>query len=236
MDAERRLGEARLRPVRQARRMERDRPDLDAAPRAEVAGDVIDHLLRLQIRVVVRDRHRERVEVELARAERADHEVPARERLVRRRRLVDPAGDRLEVVDRERPREEVAVPADDVERVVVDDVGLVAAADAHLDRELAALADRVQLGRRMDVAVVVRRALDDLPVLVAVAARDLDQARRLEHEVALRRLPAGSGTSSRAARRRSRRRVYGRSPKIVSSVPEPSWTKITSSPSPLRKK
>ena len=81
---------------------------------------------------------------------------------------------------------EVAVPADDVERVVVDDVRLVAAADAHLDRELAALADRVQLGRRMDVAVVVRRALDDLPVLVAVAARDLDQPGRLEDEVALR--------------------------------------------------
>ena len=178
------FGEARLRPVRQAGRMEGDRPDLDAAPRAEVAGDVIDHLLRLQIRVVVRDRHRERVEVELARTERADDEVPPRERLVRGRRLVDPAGDRLEVVDRERPREEVAVPAHDVERVVVDDVGLVAAADPHLHRELAALADRVQLRRRVDVAVVVRRALDDLPVLVAVAARDLDQPRRLEHEVA----------------------------------------------------
>ncbi len=120
------------------------------------------------------------------------------ERLVRRRRLVDPPGDRLEVVDRERPREEVAVPADDVERVVVDDVRLVAAAHAHLDRELARLAHRLQLGRRMDVAVVVRRALDDLAVLVPVAARDLDQARRLEDEVALR--PLRRETVRRAAR------------------------------------
>src|SRR3954452_2693342 len=98
---------------------------------------------------------------------------------------MDAPGDRLEVVHRERPRIEVAVPPDDVERVVVDDVRLVAAAHAHLHRELALLAVRVQLGRRMDVAVVVRRALEHLAVLVPIAARDLDQAGRLEHEVAL---------------------------------------------------
>src|SRR4051794_18716938 len=192
------LGKPGLRPVRQPRRMERDRSDLDALARAEVAGDVIDHLLRLQVRVVVRDRHREWVEVELPRAERADHEVPAGEGLVGRRRLVDAAGDRLEVVDRERPRVEVAVPADDVERVVVDDVGLVAAADADLDRVLAVLAHRVQLGRWVDVAVVVRRALHQLAVLVPVAARDLDQPRRLEDEIPLRAL--GLEAVRRAAR------------------------------------
>src|SRR5581483_5279368 len=101
-----------------------------------------------QIRVVIRDGDRHRVEVELARTEGADDEVPTLEGLVRGRRLVDAAGDRLEVVDRERPWKEVAVPADDVERVVVDDVRLVAAAHANLHRELAALADGVQLGRR----------------------------------------------------------------------------------------
>ncbi len=179
------LGEPRLRPVRQPGRMQRDRADVDALPRAEVAGDVIDHLLALQIRMVVRDRDRERVEVELARAERADDEVPAGEGLVRRRRLVDPPRDRLEVVDRERPREQVAVPADDVERVVVEQVGLVAVAHAHLDWKLALLAMGVELRRRVDVAVVVRRPLDDLAVLVAVPARDLDQPRGLEDQVAL---------------------------------------------------
>ncbi len=62
--------------------------------------------------MVIRDWYREWVEVELARTERADHEVAPLERLVRRRRLVDPARDRPEVVHRERPRIEVAVPAD----------------------------------------------------------------------------------------------------------------------------
>jgi hypothetical protein len=42
----------------------------------------------------------------------------------------------------------------------------------------------------MDVAVVVRRALEHLPVLVAVAARDLDLTRALEDEVTLLALRA----------------------------------------------
>ncbi len=135
--------------------------------------------------MVVRNRDRVRVEVELARTERADDEVRPFERLVRGRRHVDAACDRLEVVDRERPRVDVAVPADDVERVVVDHVRLIAVADAHLDDELAPLTMRLQLGRGMDVPVVVRRVLHQLPVLVAIALRDRDQTRRLEDEVAL---------------------------------------------------
>ena len=193
------LREPGLRPVRDARRMQRHGADLDPLARPELAVDVIDHLLGVQVRVVVRDRDRLRVEVELARAERADHEVLALEGLVRGRRHVDAPRDRLEVVDRERPRVDVAVPAHDVERVVVEDVGLVAVADAHLDLELAALAVRLQLGRRVDVAVVVGRVLEQLPVLVAVAPRDLDQPGRLEDEVALRR-PRRREAVRRAAR------------------------------------
>ena len=48
---------------------------------------------------------------------------------------------------------DVAVPADDVERVVVEDVALVAVLDAHRDDVVVAVSVRVQLGRRMDVAV-----------------------------------------------------------------------------------
>src|SRR6185312_7221213 len=99
-DAEGLLGEAGLWTMWKSGRVQRDRADGDALSRSEVAGDVVDHLLGLEIRVVVRDRHRLRVEVELPRAERADHEVVALEGLVRRRGLVDPARDGLEVVDR----------------------------------------------------------------------------------------------------------------------------------------
>ncbi len=134
--AQRGLDEARLRPVRQAARVQGDHPDVHALARAELAVDVVDGLLGLDVRVVVGQRDRLRVVVELARAERADHEVLALEGLVHRRRHVDAAGDRLEVVGVERVRVDVAVPADDVERVVVEDVVLVAV--AHADGQLGA--------------------------------------------------------------------------------------------------
>ena len=99
------------------------------------------------------------------------------EGLVRRRRHVDPPGDRLEVTDVERPRIDVAVPADDVERVVVEHVGLEAVLDPELDDVLAAVRVRLELDWRMQVAVVVGSVLEQLAVLVPVAARDLDQPR-----------------------------------------------------------
>ncbi len=54
--AERLLDQAGLRPVRQARGVHGDRADLDPLARAEVAGDVVDDLLGLQVRVVVGER------------------------------------------------------------------------------------------------------------------------------------------------------------------------------------
>src|SRR5438105_3132251 len=53
------------------------------------------------------------------------------------------------------------------------------------DGVLAAVAMGPELRGRMDVAVVVRRVLHQLAVVVPVAARDRDQARCLEDEVAL---------------------------------------------------
>src|SRR6266508_4202036 len=111
---------------------------------------------------------------------------------------MDAARDRLEVVHRERPRIEETVPAHDVEWVVVENVRLIPPAHADLDRELALLAVRIQLRRRMDVAVVVRRALQHLAVLVSVAPRDLDQPRRLEDQVTL--LAFGTETVRRPTR------------------------------------
>ena len=184
--------------------MQRDRPDVDALARAELPVDVVDHLLRLQVGVVVGQRDRHRVPVEHARAERADHEVRPLEVLVRRRRLVQPARLGLEVGDVERVRVDVAVPADDVERVVVEHVVLVAAAHAHLDQVLAALAVGRERRRRAEVALGERRVLEQLAVAVAVAVGGLDLARRVEGQPALRRRRSGTGRWCRAGSRRSR--------------------------------
>ena len=111
---------------------------------------------------------------------------------------MDPTRDRLEVADVERPGVDVAVPADDVERVVVEDVGLEAVLDPQLDDVVAAVGVRPKLDRRVQVAVVVRGVLEQLAVLVAVAARDLDQARRREDDVTL--LALGREAVGRALR------------------------------------
>ncbi|MBM2844587.1 MAG: hypothetical protein HW404_2424 [Anaerolineales bacterium] len=118
--------------------------------------------------------------VEKPRHERTHDEVAALKGLVRRRRLVNLAGDRHVVVDIEGPRVEVAVPADDVERMVIEHVAghRLARLDAHL--ELAALGVRLQRLRRPQVALAVRGMLQQLAELVAVSARRLDLRRRLD--------------------------------------------------------
>src|SRR5918995_3339646 len=64
------LDKAGLRTVGEARWVQRDRPELDPPARAEVARDVVDRLLALEVGVVVRDGDRLGVVVEFARAER----------------------------------------------------------------------------------------------------------------------------------------------------------------------
>jgi hypothetical protein len=58
---------------------------------------------------------------------------------------------------------------------------------------LAPVAVRVQLRQEMNVAVVVRRALDDLAVLVPVAARDLVKAAEQRDRRPVRQLRATVG-------------------------------------------
>ena len=73
--ADRLLREAGVRPVRDPEGWSVP-TDLDPAPRAEVAGDVIDHPREIRFEWWYGIGIAMRVEVELARAERADHEVP----------------------------------------------------------------------------------------------------------------------------------------------------------------
>ena len=72
--------------------------------------------------MVVRDPDGIGIEVEQPWHEAAHHEARPRERLVHRRRLVEPPHDRLEVLDREGERVDAAIPPDDVERVAGVDV------------------------------------------------------------------------------------------------------------------
>src|SRR4051812_45426980 len=103
-----------MRTVRNAVGMNRHRCRLDAAPRHEVALHVINDLVRIDVRVVVRRGYRERVIVEQTRNKRAHDESRPVERLMDGRRLMHPSGNRLEVVDVEREWPQMTVPPDDV--------------------------------------------------------------------------------------------------------------------------
>src|SRR5438874_10507068 len=119
--------------------------NIDSAAAHEVASDVVDDLVRVDIRVVVRRRDGERVIVELAWHEAANHEVARLEGEVDGRRLVDAAGDRLEVADVEGEWPQVAVPPDQVERVVGVVIGSHPPASLDLDHEISGL----EVGRHL---------------------------------------------------------------------------------------
>ena len=96
------------------------------------------------------------------------------------RREVEAPGARLEVHRVERVGIDVAVPAHDVEGMAVEDVALIAVAHAQRELELAVGLDRLELGRAVEVALGVRRVLEQLAVAVAVAVGRLDLAGRVE--------------------------------------------------------
>src|SRR3954449_5015329 len=120
LGAEGALHRSRLRAVAVPAGVQRDRalPDARALAGLVVPVDVEHDLVGVDVGVVVGHRYRERVVVDLPGHEVADDEVLRLEDLVHRRRLMDAAGDRLEVGDVERVGVEAAVPAHDVEGVL----------------------------------------------------------------------------------------------------------------------
>ncbi len=77
-------------------------------------------------------------------------------------------------------RPQVAVPAHRVERVVAVVVGRDPVARADVDHEVAMLVDRLPELGGVEVALGVRRVLEQLAVVVAIPLRRLDLRRRLQ--------------------------------------------------------
>jgi hypothetical protein len=145
--------------------------------------------------------------------------------------------DRLEVVDVEAHGIEVAVPADDVERMVVEHDLVDAVVLLHQDGEIAHLVVGAQLQRTPDVALRVRRALDQLAELVAVALGPAHVAAALEdHESFGCSVPKSKleAVHDAAVDHDVVAFADGRLPKIDSSVPLPFATYTTSSACALR--
>src|SRR5947209_2735692 len=101
---------------------------------------------------------------------------------------MDSADDRLEVVDVECPGIEVAIPADDIEGMMVEDELVQRVVLLHEETEVAHLVMAAQLDRAADVALRVWRAFLELAELVAVALRPPHVPAAL-HDEELRLIP-----------------------------------------------
>src|SRR3990172_5109993 len=120
--------------------------------------------------------------VQLPRNKRENIKTRRLNRLMYRRRLVHPPSYRLEVVDVENPRIQVTVPANNIQRVKVEDVGHESIVNLHTDLKLTTLLMRDQFLRPSKVPVTERRQLHQLTIIVPVATRHLHRPPRLRHQ------------------------------------------------------
>src|SRR5215470_5087359 len=102
-------------PVRDPARMQRNRSWFNPATRSEIAAHVKQNFVRLDVIVHPRDSDGLWMCIEQARRKCADDITANLESLMDRRRLVDRASDRLEILRVKRERINVAVPADHIE-------------------------------------------------------------------------------------------------------------------------
>ena len=159
-----------------------DAADVHSLARGVVPGGVEHDLFGLDVRVVIRGSAPPSDPSRAFAARTCRSRIRRPEGLVRGRRQVEAAGARLEVVGVERVRPDVPVPADHVERVSVELVLLVRAADAQEQPSRPGLVGRLELSRPVEVPLRVRRVLEQLAVAVAVPVRRLELARRVEAE------------------------------------------------------
>ena len=98
--------------------MHADGTGFDSLARLVVALNVIEDLIAIQVRVVVRNRDGVWMEIQEARAEAADDEVVTFERLMNRRRHVQLANDRRKVIHIEAVRVVATIPTNHIKRMV----------------------------------------------------------------------------------------------------------------------
>src|ERR1700737_5467613 len=104
--------------------------------------------------------------IEQTRREGADNIAANLKRLMNWRRLVHRPGDWLEILRVERERINVAVPADDIERMMRHRHAGPARTVFHQDLNIFFLVDRIELTWRMKVALGIRRTHFNLPSAV----------------------------------------------------------------------
>src|SRR5262245_24336080 len=109
---------ARMRPVWNPARMQRNRSWFNPATRSKIAAHIKQNFVRLNVVVHPRDPNRLWMRIEQTWRKGADYITANLKCLMDRRRLVDRYVDPLEVLSIKRERINVAIPSDDIERMM----------------------------------------------------------------------------------------------------------------------
>ncbi len=168
--------------MRDAARVQSDARLLHAAAAAELATHVIQHFVGLHVGMGVGHLDRFRMRVQHARGEGAQDKSGSIKGLLHRGRLVDRAGDRLEIVGIEGERIIHAVPADHVEWMMSQGVARQPVAVLDQDRGILLLVHDVDVLRPVQIALIIGSAHAELPIRIQVIGRNYDTPGRLEDE------------------------------------------------------
>src|SRR5437667_3494426 len=175
----------RMRAMRNPARMQRNRAAFDPAARTKISTHIKQYLVRFDVVVHPRDFYGLRVRIEHARRKRAYDVAANLKCLMDRRRLMDRACNRLEVMSVEREWVEKAVPPNRVERMMRHCNVLPARAVFHQNIYIFLLVDCDQFTRRMQIALRIWRAHFDLAFVIQVTLRNPHRPGRLENKIIL---------------------------------------------------
>src|SRR5438034_10951845 len=173
---------AGVRAVRDAARVKRDRGLLDAFAAGKMAPNIEEHFVRLDVGMCPGNADGFRMRVQHPGSKSADDKPRSIESLMDRRRLVERAGDRLEVVGIKRVRVKHAVPTDHVERMMGEGVASQTPAVLDENRRVFFAVDDLRLAGSVEVAFAVGRPEADLAVGLVVSLWDDHAYRRLKDE------------------------------------------------------
>ena len=173
---------AGMRAVGDATGVEGNLSALHAFAAHEVTVYIVQHFIGVDVAVVVWRGYRLRVVVIQPWAEAAKHKVVGFEGLVYRRWLVQSSGDGFEVMDGKTPREMVAVPAHEIERVRAVRIGVHPSIFFYHHVEIALLIVCLQVARQFHVALAEGSVFHQLAVLVPVPLRCPHGTERFDDE------------------------------------------------------
>src|SRR5437763_2818668 len=160
-----------MRAVWDAAGMKCDRTALDAAPRPKIPTDVKQNFVSFDVVVHPRNLHCFRMRIQHAGRECADNVTTHFKGLMDRRRLMDRAGNRFEILGVKSKRIEIPIPAERVERMMRMDHARKPRTVLHQDLDVFLAVDREHFAWRVEIAFRIGRAHSDLSLVIQVTLR-----------------------------------------------------------------